>query len=60
MLTHYAEKEPPKSQPPKADQPEKEEAPAPAPKQEWKTYTFGDEVTLKCEHGKIVVKGVAY
>jgi hypothetical protein len=38
-------------------------APAPAPKpEEWKYYKFGDEVTLKCEGGKIVVKahGIEY
>jgi hypothetical protein len=39
--------------------PKKEEHPAPMPA-EYKEYTFGEEITLKCEHGKIVVKGKAY
>ncbi|KNG51592.1 hypothetical protein TW65_91078 [Stemphylium lycopersici] len=40
-------------------------APAPAPAPEphkpdnYGYYTFGEEISLKCEHGKIVVKGMA-
>jgi hypothetical protein len=46
---------------PKPEEPKKEEskpapAPVPAPKDEYKYYTFGEEITLKCEGGKIVVK----
>lgn len=55
--------------PPPAPKPEPEHKPSPPPKDEYKPeppkpeykdYTFGEEITLKCEHGKIVVKGKAY
>ena len=61
---------PPKPQPEyPAPQPEKEEDdkpdPAPQPKpvpeaDQHGYYTFGEEISLKCEGGKIVVKGHKY
>jgi hypothetical protein len=51
--------------PPAEHKPAPAPAPVPAPEKEekydeYKVYTFGEEVSLKCEGGKIVVKGKAY
>ena len=65
---HEPEKTPVKEKHPEPTPAKPAEKPQPKPVQkgedkkndEHKVYTFGEEISLKCEGGKVVVKGKAY